>query len=73
LSGGDSSNGADEYGKEGSMDKPVSIAVDAESQTVYVVTEGGHVYVSKPEIGAWRDLGPVPGTAAAKKRKKGLK
>jgi len=51
------------------MDKPVSIAVDAKSQTVYVVTEGGEVYVSKAEVGAWRSLGPVPGTAAAKKKK----
>ena len=55
--------------KEALMDKPVSIAVDAKSQTVYVVTEGGEVYVSKPEVGAWRSLGPVPGTAAAKKKK----
>jgi hypothetical protein len=51
------------------MDKPVSIAVDAKGESVYVVTEAGHVYVSKVEVGAWRDLGPVPGTSAAKKRK----
>lgn len=51
------------------MDKPVSIAVDAEGKTVYVVTEGGNVFASKTDVGAWRDLGPVPGTAAAKKKK----
>jgi hypothetical protein len=54
------------------MDKPVSVAVDSEDKMVYVVTEAGHVYASKPEVGAWRDLGPVPGTAAAKKKKKGI-
>ena len=52
------------------MDKPVSVAVDTKNDAVYVVTEAGHVYVSKAEVGAWRDLGPVPGTAAAKKRRK---
>lgn len=51
------------------MDKPVSIAVDEKKDVVYVVTEGGHVYVTKTEVGVWRDLGPVPGTAAAKKRR----
>ena len=51
------------------MDRPVSIALDAEKAVLYVVTEAGHVYVTKTEVGAWRDLGPVPGTAAAKKRK----
>jgi hypothetical protein len=51
------------------MDKPVAIAVDNKKDTVYVVTEAGHVYASRPEVGAWRDLGPVPGTAAAKKKK----
>ena len=51
------------------MDKPVSIAVDSKNEYVYVVTEAGHVYVTRSEVGAWRDLGPVPGTAAAKKRK----
>ncbi len=51
------------------MDKPVAIAVDSEKDTVYVVTEAGHVFMTRPEVGAWRDLGPVPGTSAAKKRK----
>ena len=51
------------------VDKPVSIAVDSKNEYVYVVTEAGHVYVTRSEVGAWRDLGPVPGTAAAKKRK----
>ncbi len=51
------------------MDKPVSIALDTKNEAVYVVTEAGHIYVSKTEVGAWRDLGPVPGTAAAKKKK----
>lgn len=51
------------------MDKPVSIAVDSKKETIYVVTEKGHVYAAKPEVGAWRDLGSVPGTAAAKSRK----
>ena len=51
------------------MDKPVSIAVDTETKTVYVVTARGHVYISKTEVGAWKDLGPVPGTAAAKRKK----
>ena len=51
------------------MDKPVSIAVDAKKDVVYVVTEAGNVYATKTEVGAWRDLGPVPGTAAAKKKR----
>ena len=50
------------------MDKPVSVAVDPDTKQVYVVTERGHVYVSKTEVGAWKDLGPVPGTQAAKRK-----
>jgi hypothetical protein len=50
------------------MDKPVSIAVDTKNEDVYVVTEAGHVYVSKTEVGVWRNLGPVPGTAAGRKK-----
>jgi hypothetical protein len=51
------------------MDKPVSIAVDPNKETIYVVTEKGQVYAVKPEVGAWRALGPVPGTPAAKGKK----
>ncbi|MGD2121376.1 MAG: hypothetical protein PVJ76_06515 [Gemmatimonadota bacterium] len=51
------------------MDKPVAIAVDSEKDTVYVATEAGHVFAARTDVGAWRDLGPVPGTAAAKKKK----
>ena len=51
------------------MYKPVSIAVDGERDVDYVVTEGGHVYVAKVDVGAWRQIGPVPGTAAARKKK----
>lgn len=51
------------------MDKPVAMAVDPKNDRLYVVTEAGRVYVSQLEVGAWRDLGPVPGTAAAKKKK----
>lgn len=51
------------------MDKPVAIAVDGKGDAVFVVTEAGHVFMARPEVGAWKDLGPVPGTAAAKKKK----
>jgi hypothetical protein len=30
------------------MDKPVAIAVDGEKDTIYVVTEAGHVFMTRP-------------------------
>ena len=50
------------------MDKPVSITVDSASGEVYVVTVQGHVYRTLKTGGAWKDLGAVPGTSAAKKK-----